>query len=524
MASGGKGAGRGAGSGSGQAKGPGAGPGRRGAGRTQPPPVRRRPPTPAPGRGTTGRPSWLSSRIAQLRGRAGGRPTAPAPRKRVSRHQRDLQRQRLIRLAMAIVGGLALLLLAGGALNEYVLKPRQTLATVDGVAIRRDDYWKVRAVDLLEQARQYEQFADQIGPDQGGQYLQLAEQSRAQVPEVWGSTDVDQTTLSRMVDDQLFLNGLGGLGGDVSPEEADLWMLRQFAPPDAPLQTPTPAPTLIPARAATATATTRGQALEQMGQAGFAPTPAPLPDPPGALASPAAQPAGPVATPDAAAARSTAEAGLSAFEDSFFAEARIDRDDFRRLVAVPAVAREEVQAALAAEIGQEAPQVKGRHILVATEDLAREIATELAGGADFADVARTRSSDEATASNGGDLGWFVAEEVVAPFAEVAFSLRPGDTSEPFQTEFGWHIVRVDEADPARPLTDAQITRIEQVRTDRWLDEQRQSAEVDSSLGPTPTPFAGTFQPPLAAPDPPPPTIPPATPAVAPAEAVPSPAG
>jgi hypothetical protein len=99
-----------------------------------------------------------------LRGRAGGQPTVPVPKKRVSRHQRDLQRQRLVRIAMAIVAGLALLLLAGGALNEYVLKPRQTLATVDGVAIRRADYWKVRAVDLLEQARQYEQFANQIGP------------------------------------------------------------------------------------------------------------------------------------------------------------------------------------------------------------------------------------------------------------------------------------------------------------------------------------------------------------------------
>ncbi|HYO29436.1 MAG TPA: peptidylprolyl isomerase [Thermomicrobiales bacterium] len=448
----------------------------------------------------------------------------PVPKKRVSRHQRDLQRQRLVRIAMAIVAGLALLLLAGGALNEYVLKPRQTLATVDGVDIHRADYWKVRAVDLLEQARQYEQFANQIGPDQGGQYLQLAQQSLAEVPEVWGSTDVDQTTLSRMVDDHLFLRGLGDLGGEVAPEEAEIWMLRQFEPLDTPLQTPTPAATLIPARAATATATARAEALEQLGQPGFAPTPAPLPNPPGSLASPAAQPTDAVAAPDAAAARSTAEAGLTAFEDSFFAEARINRDDFRRLVAVPAVAREEVQAALAAEIGQEAPQVKGRHILVATEDLAREIATELSGGADFAEVARTRSSDEATAANGGDLGWFVAEEMVAPFAEVAFALRPGETSEPLQTEFGWHIVRVDEADPARPLTDAQITRMEQVRTDRWLEEQRQTATIDSSLGPTPTPFAGTFQPPLDAPAPPPPTIPPATPVLVPAEAVASPTG
>ena len=426
---------------------------------------------------------------------------------------------------MAIAIGLATLLLVGGALNEYVLKPRQTLATVDGVAIRRADYWKVRAVDLLEQARQYEQFANMVGPDQSGQYLQLAQQSLAQVPEVWGSTDVEQTTLSRMVDDQLFRQGLDDFGLEVSREEADLWMLRQFEPPEAPLLTPTPTPTLIPERAAVATGTARAQALEAMGQPGFAPTPAPLPNPPGALAAtpdPDSAVADPATTPDPAAARSTAEAGLAGFEDSFLTQARMSRDDFRRLVAVPAVARDEIRSALAAEIGQEAPQVKGRHILVATEDLAREIAAELAGGADFAELARTRSSDEATAGTGGDLGWFVAEEVVEPFAEVAFSLQPGETSEPFETEFGWHIVRVDEVDPSRPLSDAQITRIEQVRTDRWLEEQRQASDVDSSLGPTPTPFAGSFQPPLDAPAPPPPTIPPATPiAATPAAAAPA---
>jgi len=425
---------------------------------------------------------------------------------------------------MAVVAGLAMLLLAGGALNEYVLKPRQTLATVDGAAIQRADYWKVRAVDLLEQAQQYEQFSGMVGPDQSGQYRQLAQQARDEVPAVWGSTEVDQATLSRMVDDRLFLQGLADFGLAVSPEAAELWMLRQFEPPDAPLQTPTPAPTLIPERAATATATARAQALADMGLPGFAPTPAPLPNPPGA---PAATPgAGTPAvaadtTPDAAAARSTAEAGLAIFEDSFFAEARMNRDDFRRLVAVPAVAREEVRAALASEVGQTAPQVNGRHILVATEDLARELAAELDGGADFAELARTQSSDEATAGTGGDLGWFVAEEMVAPFAAVAFALQPGETSEPFATEFGWHIVRVDEVDPARPLTDAQITRIEQVRTDRWLEERRQSSEIDSSLGPTPTPFAGSFQPPLGAPVPPPPTIPPATPVVATPAATPA---
>jgi peptidyl-prolyl cis-trans isomerase C len=80
------------------------------------------------------------------------------------------------------------------------------------------------------------------------------------------------------------------------------------------------------------------------------------------------------------------------------------------------------------------------------------------GGEDFAAVAREISTDVGTAPNGGDLGWFTREEMVAPFAEAAFALEPGTISEPIETEFGWHVIRVAESDPDRPLTDLQINQ------------------------------------------------------------------
>lgn len=485
------------------------------------------PPTPS-GRSRHGaasptRSAALRARIEQLRRRPGGQPTAPVRKKRVPRYERDRRRQRFVRVGAAVAAGLIALILVAGTLNEFVIKPRQAVASVNGVAIPRADYWKVRAVDLLEQARQYEEFADLVGPEQGGQYLQIAEGARAQVPKVWGSTEVDPTTLNRMIDDRLYLDGLSDFGLAVSPDEAEFWMLNQFAPPDAPLQSPTPTPTMIPARAATATATARAAAITAMAEPGLAPTAAPLPAPPGRQ-TPAATPE-PPATPDVAAARATAEAGLAGFEAGAFAEARLSSEDYRRLVAEPAVAREKVRATIAAGVGQSAEQIRAAHILVATEELAREIAGELAAGADFAELARTRSSDEQTAANGGELGWFVREEVVPAFAEVAFALQPGQTSEPFETEFGWHIVRVEDKQADRPLTDEQITRIEQVRTDRWLEDRRAAATVTSILGPTPTPEPGPFEPPLNAPPPPPPTPLPSTPAAIPvATPAASPAG
>ncbi len=127
-------------------------------------------------------------------------------------------------------------------------------------------------------------------------------------------------------------------------------------------------------------------------------------------------------------------------------------------------------------------------------------------------MAEEVSTDEGTAGNGGDLGWFTRAEMVAPFAEAAFSLEPGAISEPVRSEFGWHIIRVDETDPDRPLTDSQINRLRQAAVDRWLEEQRATLAITADLPPTPTPFVSQFQPPVGAPPPPTPTPLPATPA------------
>ena len=83
------------------------------------------------------------------------------------------------------------------------------------------------------------------------------------------------------------------------------------------------------------------------------------------------------------------------------------------------------------------------HILLPTREEAGAARTRVTeGGEDFATVARELSTDEATAANGGELGWFTREEMVAPFAEAAFALEPGAISEPVETEFGWHVIQV----------------------------------------------------------------------------------
>src|ERR1700704_1568800 len=88
-------------------------------------------------------------------------------------------------------------------------------------------------------------------------------------------------------------------------------------------------------------------------------------------------------------------------------------------------------------------EVHARHILVETEDEAKAIKAELAKGADFAELAKKKSKDPG-ASDGGDLGFFNKEQLVPDFSAVAFALEPGKISDPVKSQFGWHIINVEE--------------------------------------------------------------------------------
>jgi peptidyl-prolyl cis-trans isomerase C len=88
-------------------------------------------------------------------------------------------------------------------------------------------------------------------------------------------------------------------------------------------------------------------------------------------------------------------------------------------------------------------EIHARHILVETEDEAKAIEDELKRGADFAELAKTKSKDPG-ASNGGDLGFFTKDKMVPEFSTAAFALEPGKISDPVKSKFGWHIIKVEE--------------------------------------------------------------------------------
>jgi peptidyl-prolyl cis-trans isomerase C len=89
-------------------------------------------------------------------------------------------------------------------------------------------------------------------------------------------------------------------------------------------------------------------------------------------------------------------------------------------------------------------EVHARHILVPTEDEAKAVAARVKGGEDFAKVAGEVSKDPGSGKEGGDLGWFTKDRMVPEFSEAAFKMKPGEVSDPVKSQFGWHVIKVEE--------------------------------------------------------------------------------
>lgn len=110
---------------------------------------------------------------------------------------------------------------------------------------------------------------------------------------------------------------------------------------------------------------------------------------------------------------------------------------------------------------QSTTEYKARHILVSSEEDAKAIIAKLDKGADFQKLASEHSSDP-VAKNGGDLGWFTADQMVKPFAEAVKTMEKGAyTKAPVKTEFGWHVILLEDTRQNPPPPFEQVK--EQVR-------------------------------------------------------------
>jgi peptidyl-prolyl cis-trans isomerase C len=170
-----------------------------------------------------------------------------------------------------------------------------------------------------------------------------------------------------------------------------------------------------------------------------------------------------------------------------------DREDFKKRMAflreralhiafveekiAGSITDEQVRARYDQEIAAQPPvnEVRASHILVDTEEKAKEIIAQLDGGGDFAELAKANSSD-GSAQGGGDLGYFGPGRMVPEFEQAAFALEVGQyTKEPVKSQFGWHIIIVTDKRPQQPPAFEQVQQ--QIRS--LLLREKYLAEVEA---------------------------------------------
>ncbi len=132
-------------------------------------------------------------------------------------------------------------------------------------------------------------------------------------------------------------------------------------------------------------------------------------------------------------------------------------------------------------------EYKARHILVASKEEGQQIIKKLKGGAKFEDLAKSQSTDSGSKNNGGDLGWFTTSRMVKPFADAVVSLKKGEvTPEPVQTQFGWHVIQLEDT---REKTPPPFDQVKQQLTNQlirkklqaYVAELKKNAKIEKTL-------------------------------------------
>ncbi|MDF3606950.1 peptidylprolyl isomerase [Paracoccus sp. DMF-8] len=183
-----------------------------------------------------------------------------------------------------------------------------------------------------------------------------------------------------------------------------------------------------------------------------------------------------VGQPRAEALTKRDEAALEIDRRAYLAGAALEE------IATPDPTDDEMRAIydrLVGDDGEARIEYNAAHILVKTEDEAKAIEAELAGGADFGTLAEQKSTDNSSA-NKGDLGWFQPAQMVAPFAEAVQALKPGELSKPVETQFGWHVIKLNETRNVEPPKYEEVKEQLAIQVRRERVESQIQKSVDEA--------------------------------------------
>ncbi len=391
-----------------------------------------------------------------------------------SKHERETEIQRLVIIGTAITVGIAVLILVGAILNEQLIVPNQSVASINGHNISVSQFVsraKVERALLIEQLNNaislYSSFG--YGSSQLSQLLTSQQPYSTWYGELQVTDQLGNAVLNSMVEDELVRQKAADLGITVSEAEVDKKIDEVFGynpdtygVPGTATPTPTQSPTPL-----------------------VSPTPSPVPT---ASATPDMTTVTPTSTPFPTATPSptpnvTEEATqVAGLRDDFFANIRAEtgvsnndiRDYFRMLAL-----RDKVRDAVITDVSHNATYVDARHILVGTEDEANTALQALQAGDSFASLAKAMSTD-GSSSQGGELGWQAADGYVKEFADAVKSADIGALVGPVQSQYGYHIIQV-RAREDRDMSNSDYQQAMNTKFSQYLKDLRQSPDTNVQI-------------------------------------------
>ncbi|MEM7034656.1 MAG: peptidylprolyl isomerase, partial [Chloroflexota bacterium] len=414
--------------------------------------------------------------------------TKPLGKKYVARARQEEETRRKVLLAVAAVGGLVLLVLIIGLVRTFFFIPRQPVAIVEGTEISTADYRKRFLYEQYFIDQQITRLQDQFGQISGAfadnpeLQQQLQQQTAQQLQQLsFQKSELPGIIFDTVVEEELIRQEASRRAITVSSDEIDN-VYNARAAQDVGGYTTIDASSTVTAQAiASENATATAENIT--------PTPTLTPTDEMTTTETVELPATPVPQPTPTIVVIEGEALNQAkadWEAGFQAEANMGAEDLRQIIEAELL-RERLIEAFSEEAETTALQTNARHILVATQEEAISVTNRLAAGELFTDLAAEVSQDPGSGANGGDLGWFARDAMVAPFAEAAFSQEVGVIGEPVETQFGWHVIEVLEREE-RDLDEAALARAQRAAYDTWLSNAR-VGNIEDLRTPDSVPFS-----------------------------------
>jgi parvulin-like peptidyl-prolyl isomerase len=422
-------------------------------------------------------------------------PAAPDPKEKKarlsreykSRAEREAEIQRWVILGTGVVVGIVLIVLLAAIVVDVVINPNRAVATVNGEKITVAEFQsRVRLERELsiQQVNNAIQFYRNYGltDDQISQQMQSDQQvskllSELRVPDQMGLKVIDN-----LVEDKLIRQQASAKGVKVTQEQIQKQINTFFGyqpePPKpeatgeataeatatvTPTATITPTPFVSPTPTTVPTSTSTPQFTAT-------PTTTPLPTLP------------PTATLTGTERADQFNTSKTGFFNTWKQDAKLSDADINTYFESLAL-REALRDAIATDVQKTGPFVDARHILVETEDEAKDILNALKAGESFSDLAKAVSKDTGSGAKGGELGWNPTTTYVQEFGDAVKTGEIGAFLGPIKTQFGYHIIQV-RAREDRELTTDQQTNAKNNAFATWLknlkDADKDKINTDSA--------------------------------------------